>query len=356
MIEADIDLLPFDEHVARRLILGCKDFLSFRDGGVWPTQHSIAHVVNGSWKPCDELPAESAASTADAPALPVPFTAGQLAAFMVDGPGRSISEYFGEIDNGLEELVLAQFQEHELRVAQAIVGAFLAYREAAALVGRQRLTKDRTLCPAWRRSLIQYLLSPSTLPNRRLTVTDTGTVPYGALAESLTRAQWPRNDGLSVAVREKALSAWREILDDAAEADQLIVREPRTLTAQPFENGKRADQFVVTAADLVSYLKSQGGLSIRIVSGTGRTNSRVQAVPLSNWKSRARERAAEIIFEQSARDLYPSQEAIADQVAREFREAGIAGDGGKPLAGSYIKRHALKGISSSVRRSAPTPV
>lgn len=64
------------------------------------------------------------------------------------------------------------------------------------------------------------------------------------------------------------------------------------------------------------------------------------------WVQKARCRAVEIIEAERARDLYPSQDSIADQIAREFRAAGVMGVGGKPMTGSYIKRHALKGISS----------
>ena len=65
------------------------------------------------------------------------------------------------------------------------------------------------------------------------------------------------------------------------------------------------------------------------------------------WKSKAFKRASEIIEEHRARDLYPSQISIADQISKEFRTAGVVGLGGKPLRGAYIKRHALKGISSA---------
>lgn len=68
------------------------------------------------------------------------------------------------------------------------------------------------------------------------------------------------------------------------------------------------------------------------------------------WKEKARQRALEIIARDKKNDRYGSQENIADEIAREFRDAGVVGAGGKPLAGSYIKRHALTGISSATNR------
>lgn len=64
------------------------------------------------------------------------------------------------------------------------------------------------------------------------------------------------------------------------------------------------------------------------------------------WIAKAKQRAREIIEAKNKLSLYPDQASIADQIARDFREAGIHGKSGKPLTGAYIKRHALKGIDS----------
>ena len=74
------------------------------------------------------------------------------------------------------------------------------------------------------------------------------------------------------------------------------------------------------------------------------------------WKVKARQRAEEIIKRQRAKDFHPSQEHIADEIAREFRADGVVGAGGKPLSGAYIKRHALKGISSAQNRHLSTSI
>lgn len=72
------------------------------------------------------------------------------------------------------------------------------------------------------------------------------------------------------------------------------------------------------------------------------------------WKTKARERAAEIIKSQRGKDLYPNQESLGDEIAREFRAAGIVGADGKPLSGATIKRHALKGVSSAQGKQLST--
>lgn len=74
------------------------------------------------------------------------------------------------------------------------------------------------------------------------------------------------------------------------------------------------------------------------------------------WIMQARKHADQIIKRQQARDLYPSQLDIADEIAREFRKSGVIGVSRKPLSSAYIKRHALKGISSQQAQLKSTTV
>lgn len=75
-----------------------------------------------------------------------------------------------------------------------------------------------------------------------------------------------------------------------------------------------------------------------------------------DWKCKARQMASEIIKRQRAKDLYPNQKDIADEIAGRFRADRVMGAGGKPLTGAYIKRHALKGISSAQNRQPSTSI
>jgi hypothetical protein len=84
-----------------------------------------------------------------------------------------------------------------------------------------------------------------------------------------------------------------------------------------------------------------------------------EAEPATNydeWKKKAQILARKIIKRHKEKDLYPNQMAIADQIANEFRKAEpqVVGAGGKPLTGAYIKRHALKGISSEQGKQLST--
>ncbi|MCL4182848.1 MAG: hypothetical protein KJ011_05315 [Burkholderiaceae bacterium] len=74
----------------------------------------------------------------------------------------------------------------------------------------------------------------------------------------------------------------------------------------------------------------------------------------SDWKAAARTLASEICQRNRANNLFPSQELVAEEIARRFRADGIFGPTGLPLSPATIKRHALKGISSGASARAPT--
>ena len=65
------------------------------------------------------------------------------------------------------------------------------------------------------------------------------------------------------------------------------------------------------------------------------------------WKDKARTRAYEIIKRDSAKNIYPSQVDICNEIAKEFHRDGIKSTNRKQISSSYIKRFALNGISSA---------
>lgn len=122
-------------------------------------------------------------------------------------------------------------------------------------------------------------------------------------------------------------------------------RQWRHLLGQAIENGE------LRLLDFASKLP--------IAAKTTAAPPDTQAVALEpkaapEWQELARNRAREIIKEYTARDLFLPQVRIAELIAEEFRRDGVMGADGKPLAGTYIKRHAMKGISSAQGRQLST--
>ena len=79
-------------------------------------------------------------------------------------------------------------------------------------------------------------------------------------------------------------------------------------------------------------------------------------VQATDWRELARNSAWEIIERDLKKNLYPSQTDIADEIAKKFCNSTpkIVGAAKKPLTGAYIKRHALKGVSSEQGRQLST--
>ena len=147
-----------------------------------------------------------------------------------------------------------------------------------------------------------------------------------------------------------------EQMAGAAIDRSLVVRHPQT--GLRFHADKvRVFYDLVTPADVNAWL-GKGAAGYRwnpVVDGAPVAScDSSPAVPTEpreppEWVALAQTMAREIIKRQQAKDLYPSQLDIADEIAERFRRATppVFGVDGKPLCGAYIKRHALKGISSA---------
>ncbi len=84
------------------------------------------------------------------------------------------------------------------------------------------------------------------------------------------------------------------------------------------------------------------------------TRAAPQGVSDDELTAQIRQLASDYINAEFKADRHPSQEAIGDYVARILRERGTMGKAGAPLAGAYIKRHYLKGISAAKHRRLST--
>lgn len=69
------------------------------------------------------------------PSLPFPFTAPELAAFMVDGVGAHLAAHYGPWQGGPDEQLANEINPMGVRAKQALREAYAAYRQAELAVG-----------------------------------------------------------------------------------------------------------------------------------------------------------------------------------------------------------------------------
>ena len=122
-----------------------------------------------------------------------------------------------------------------------------------------------------------------------------------------------------------------------------------------------SQELFVSAKEAARYLQDVQGYTVILEAAGQRQDPETLAISRDKtsppeWIGLAQERAKAIYKEYKARDSYPNQITVADLIAKEFRDKGITGTGGKPLSGATIKRHALTGISSARQRQLSTTI
>ena len=242
---------------------------------------------------------------------------------LLEMDGKSLVEV--TIDGAVWEMPVSRYVEDiKARVNTQALGFYTPYEAATLLAQAQETDDARTrrleMCEAWLRGKLKM----------RSGITKVEIYPPD-------RSEWPTDP--------KKLREWEAKSGFGASGMKKDLDHS-------LPNLESLD--VVAVTDLDEWLRPTGysftdALAKLATKATPGPNGRK---PTSDgeepeWQERARIRAVEIIKRQGEKDWYPSQIAIADEIARSFRDERVMGAGGKPLSGAYIKRHALKGISSA---------
>ena len=126
---------------AKEILEPCapKGYLRFDERGVWPDIERDLLLQTETeglrWRPARQLQhLPGAPEVKDTPMLPNPFTARELAAFMLDGAGALVADFYGEWDDGPDPDSLRAI-DPDSKARRAVTEAFTAYREAEGIVG-----------------------------------------------------------------------------------------------------------------------------------------------------------------------------------------------------------------------------
>jgi hypothetical protein len=106
--------------------------LIVKEDGIWSSGWGMEAI---DWHPYSELDKPITHSPRHHPYLPFPFSARDLAAFMLDGLGYFVRSKFGEWADGPIEDVLAEMPKNASTAKHAVKCAFDAYRDAIKEVG-----------------------------------------------------------------------------------------------------------------------------------------------------------------------------------------------------------------------------
>lgn len=138
---------PYNRGHADALLEPCGEVSPWRidDRGVWPAYSDYEEAKRLgleseqkllSWKPVMVFQDDqNAPDCKDTPALPFPFDARDLAAFMLDGVGAFVADYYGDWEDGPETESLNDIDPGNNYARRAVREAFDAYREAKRAIG-----------------------------------------------------------------------------------------------------------------------------------------------------------------------------------------------------------------------------
>ena len=138
---------PYNRGHADALLAPCGEVSPWRidDRGVWPAYSDYEEAKRlglksehklQSWKPVTAFQDDqNAPDCKDTPALPFPFDARDLAAFMLDGVGAFVADY-GDWEDGPETERLNDIDPSNNYARRAVREAFDAYRLAIEKVGK----------------------------------------------------------------------------------------------------------------------------------------------------------------------------------------------------------------------------
>ena len=161
---------PYNRGHADALLAPCGEVAPWRidDRGVWPAHSDYKDAKRLglesehellSWKPVmvfqDDL---NAPDCKDTPALPFPFDARDLAAFMLYGVGAFVADYYGDWEDGPETESLNDIDPSNNYARRAVREAFDAYRQAVKSVG------ELDYGDAWLDTMVRELLTPKVEP------------------------------------------------------------------------------------------------------------------------------------------------------------------------------------------------
>ena len=258
---------PYRQEHAEALLLPCDEGSRWEidEQGVWPVVMDYREVKRLglepehealSWKPVMAFQDDqNAPDCKNTPALPFPFDAKDLAAFMVAGVGAFVADYYGEWEDGPDDNALASIDPANNYARRAVREAFDAYREAVKSVGE--LDYDDA---ARARALVRQYGDASKRANEREGVFELG-ITDDEVKERRARATASVADLKAEAMRSQAevtakMDAWRDAMARELLTPK-VAPEPSGVEASPVQPQAAAHESVADSASNAPVVKTK---------------------------------------------------------------------------------------------------
>ena len=163
----------YDKEDAAAILGPCnRRMADIRDDGVWPSAAFVEGNAHDQlrWNYASELNWPGSPNPLSAPSLPIPFSANELAAFMLDGIGATIPATYLHWNQGLDEDMLERMGINAMRPREALWAAYSLLRDAEVVVGEQPKDLERSHTEAtykypikfakWRKAMVRHLIRP----------------------------------------------------------------------------------------------------------------------------------------------------------------------------------------------------
>lgn len=120
--------------------------LDIRDDGVYVKEDYLSHDPSEqafTWTPACEMDWPGAPDPLTAPALPIPFSSRNLAAFMLDAAGHGLQGRFGRIEHGPDEDEIGSLGIRATKVRKVLREAYKLAQAAQCVVGADNFDEQQ---------------------------------------------------------------------------------------------------------------------------------------------------------------------------------------------------------------------
>lgn len=309
--DEDFTIVKDDEPLEKGEIVELSRHFMLKNLGVFPAAKFDKTDVEGSnlahWRPASAFADEQ--DVAEEPMLPFPFTACELAAFMVSGMGAAVAGHYGDWADGPDPDRLNDIPQHENFARLAVKEAYAARREAEKIVGAQPLemyVAAEHAREAWNKA------------NGEANIREDVSGAKPGTEESRLR-------------RDRAKASIAELEKQYERATNAYQKEQeKWLNAMVRELLKPAPaQTPTTPAPVVAVVAASDG------------PAPLPAAP--NWKMRVQAEATELFLRLLASGANPTPHSILDSMAQWCRDNEVKTDTNINPSANYLRTHVLGG-------------